>query len=354
MKKRHLPPESYQNVTCFTLEELRAYRDGGLHPEARKAVFGHLNRDSCPRCVGLYDSLESAPPRTVRAKQGRRRAAAPTPSFSPRQYAVPIRIASGQIWTTVPNPKTAEGRTAAKVKMARPVLVVSPGTGEKRLGNVIRVMPLSLDLDYHVPGEDVVVRKDSPLRYPFLVESWNEREMLAGNLGAYRGMLCDRDRKRVEALRSAAPLPKGPPTDAEVESWRMRERELTDYLSAAAAAASAFEPTVIVLEKYAKAADTGGIALHEINPHPLYQSADFSLFVVQVRDAVILRLLSDKLRPRSLRLNGETVKMKRAAVGCYDAEVGTVETVPASLRITLNIGGKTFTFHARFSSEHGP
>lgn len=60
---------------------------------------------------------------------------------------------------------------------------------------MIRVIPLSFDTEWHVPGETVVFDHNN---IRFLAEIFGESPMLAGNLSQYKGRLSSNDMERVK------------------------------------------------------------------------------------------------------------------------------------------------------------
>jgi len=227
---------SYQSRFCYDREALMRYKFGEIKPEERAKIFRHLDTEQCERCQEIYFMLtldteeepESYPEipadyrRNMLEKLSRK-----TPKI--RSFPTPLRLKKGQIWTTVCNPRDRKGQCSTETEMAIPVLVMAPGDGEKTLENEIEVIPISLDTGFHTEGEDIVLNENSPTGYPVLLEIWNRKSMLAGNLGECRGSVGDDILTHIEAIHQKTGHEI---SDPELKEWRDRERNLTEYLIA--------------------------------------------------------------------------------------------------------------------------
>lgn len=374
MKKlRKKDPASSQHQLCYTGEELLQYKSEKLPPEKRSRIFHHLNVEKCERCRRLYFLLKEPDEGTI------------TPGFTPsimekikkrkiahRTCPVPLRLEKGQIWTTSPEPKNTYGKIVGSAAIGVPVMIIFPGSGEKTLENIIRVVPISCDIEFRLSGESLVLDKTSPLQYPILLEIFNERPMFAGNLGEYRGSISSEDLRRVVALRKRFMDGETLKPDTEYLAWKQKEIELTDYLTfpvnegiwedapdsaeklwedlpvTMKYVADDVEPIMIRLEEYRKAADTTGIRLFEIRPHVLMETDDVSILIVQAKDKVLLRLTSAVSKPEELRINGKFLTMPQTNTGLYEILLGYVNQMPESMEIMITVGKETFQFYPEF------
>ncbi len=358
--ERQKDPASLQHIECFTAEDLLAYKTGGLPAKKRSIIFHHLNVDKCPRCREIYYLLEPAPqadlPPKISEKMVQR-----LKGIRPlrRWLSPPTSLEIGQLWTTSPEPKDARGKPIASIEAALPVVIISPGSGEKSYENVIRVIPLSFDTQYHLEGETLLIHEESPLGYPVLLEIFNERPMLAGNLDEYRGMLEPSVVKRVISARERFLEGNIPQADTSYLAWKQKEMELANYLSypvnmelfSEEKIHNAFE---IPLRQYKKAAEVKGIGLDEISPHVLLETQQFCLAVVQKRDQMLLRLSyneEDQGTPASLMINGETVSMKTEAPLVYEALLGQVDILPTDVEISGKILDFEFDLFIHFTMD---
>lgn len=374
MKKlRKKDPASSQYQLCYTGEELLQYQSEKLPPEKRSRIFHHLNVEKCERCRRLYFSVKKPDKETI------------TPGFAPsiiekikkrkiahRTCPVPMRLEKGQIWTTSTEPKNIYGEIVGSAAMGVPVMIIFPGSGKKTLENIIRIIPVSCDIEFELQGESLVIDKTSPLQYPILLEIFNEKPMLAGDLGEYRGSICSEDLMKVVALRKRFLNGETSKPDTEYLAWKQKEIELTDYLTfpvnegiwenapdsaeelwedlpaTMKYSADEVEPVMIRLEEYKKAADTTGTRLFEIRPHVLMETDDISILIVQVRDKVLLRFTSAVSKPEELRIDGKFLTMPQTNTGLYEVLLGYVNQMPESMEIMITVGKETFQFHQKF------
>lgn len=374
MKKlRKKDPASSQHQLCYTGEELLQYQSEKLPPEQRSRIFHHLNVEKCERCRRLYLSVKEPDKETI------------TPGFASsiiekikkrkiahRTCPVPMRLEKGQIWTTSPKPKNIYGEIVGSAAMGVPVMIIFPGSGEKSLKNIIRIIPVSCDIEFQLEGESLVIDKTSPLQYPILLEIFNEKPMFAGNLEEYRGSISSEDLMKVIALRKQFMDGETSKPDTKYLAWKQKEIEITDYLTfpvnegiwedapdsaeklwedlpaTIAHIADEVEPVIIRLEEYRKAADATGARLFEIRPHVLMETDDISILIVQVRDKVLLRLTSAVRKPEKLRIDGEYLTMPQTNPGLYEVLLGYVKQMPESMKIMITVGKETFQFHPKF------
>lgn len=353
-KHRKKDPASSQVQFCYTSDELMYYLKGKMPPEKRSQIFYHLNVEKCEMCRDMYISLQG--PAREKAPSGNNRSIIESLMKKKGKYrssAVPLRLEKGQIWTTSPKPKNMNGQIVGMVVIGIPVLIISCIDKEKTLENIIRVFPVSFDTEFHLEGETLVLDKTSPLGYPILLEIFNESPMLAGNLGDYRGSLLEKDLKRILALREKFMEDEISKPDKEYLEWKRKEIDLTKYLTFPVNEGLWEEELEIVLDlTYRKAADTSGIELAEIKVHQLMETDDFFLAIVQKRDKVLLRFVSEKAEPEELQINGKSMAMSCVLPGEYEATMGYADQMPASTEITIAIDGEQFTFKPRFRKSH--
>lgn len=361
---------SSQLQSCFCGDDLLRYRSGGLSNELRSQIFYHLNVEKCQRCKDLFLTVQGPPQEASPEKPNRRmidRLKRETGIF--RARPVPMRLEKGQIWTTSPEPRDGRGNVAGTAPMAVPVLLVSPGTGDRSLQNRIRVLPISNDVGFHLQGETLIIHEDSPLGYPFLVEIFNESPMLAGNLGEYRGSVSESRSREIQALRETyvdgAPALK---PDRPYLKWRQQEIETARYLSLPVNEAIWAEPVEsgigiseadvlqgtdvdIDLVPYKKAADADGVDLSGITPHLLMDQDAFTLAIVQRENQVLLRFISNSITP-DICIDHEPATMERKGEGLLETVLGYSPSIPESMSITAIIEGETFVFSLTFRGSY--
>ncbi|MBW1982854.1 MAG: hypothetical protein JRJ12_16750 [Deltaproteobacteria bacterium] len=378
--KRKRDRASFQYAHCPTGDELLAYQTGGLPEAKRSDIFYHLNVEKCRRCRHLFSLLEAGSPARTRGERGFSPAAKEKILKRLRQSEplrhrppTPVKIGPGQIWATSPRPRNSRGDTVASLGVSFPVLVIYEGDGEKSLHNIIRVIPLSFDVEYHQQGETVLLDQDNPLCYPILVEIFNERPMLAGNLAAYRGsvsseQLNDIMKARSQYLDESAPgdreLPgadlegePGGPThrDDEFLAWKEKEIELAEYLSFPVNQALWEEDEELVqiavhLEPYTRAADMGDHELGEVFSQEICRIEDAFFGIVQIRDMLLLRVVSDgplEEIPR-ISMNRAPLSVEEKGPGIYEACLGSVEQIPEEVELTIYIKDRVRVFEVRF------
>ena len=374
MKKlRKKDPASSQHQLCYTGEELLQYQSEKLPPEKRSRIFQHLNVEKCERCRQLYFLLKEPGKETI------------TPGFASsimekikkrkiphRTCHVPIRLEKGQIWTTSPEPKNIYGEIVGSAAIGVSVMIIFPGSGKKSLENIIRIIPISCDIEFQLEGESLVIDKASPLQYPILLEIFNEKPMFAGNLGEYRGSISSEDLMKAVALRKQFLDGETSKPDPEYLAWKQKEIELTEYLTfpvnegiwedapdsaeelgadlpaTMKYVADEVEPIMIRLEEFRKAADTTGTRLFEIYPHVLMETDDVSILIVQARDKILLRLTSAVSKPEELRINKKSLTMPQTNPGIYEVLLGYVNQMPETMEIMITIRKETFQFYPEF------
>lgn len=379
MKKlRKRDPASPQYQFCYTSDELLEYRSGKLPPEIRSKVFHHLNVEKCERCRELILSIKKPVGETTPVKRSRSildKLMKKRDIYVPPQ--TPLKLTKGQIWTTLPEARNTHGKVIGSAPIATPVLVFWPGNGQKKLNNIIRVIPISIDIEFQLKGESLVIQESSPLGYPILIKIFDEKPMLAGNLGEYRGEVSQEDLAQVKSLREEFLDGKTSKSDKDYLVWKRKEMELTKYLCFPVNEAVWEEEVeietqkhlrdadlarkiilttmivVVVLHRYRKAADTSGIELSEIKPHVLMETDEFSLSIIQKRDQVLLRHVSDTIEPQDLRVDGKAKAMARKGLGTFELVLGEVDVVPESSELQITLQGEHLTFQLQFKRNNG-
>ena len=335
---------SAQHMLCCSAEEIARYVTGKAPPEDREKIFRHLNVEKCPRCRFLYDRLnlereqdkESKPASAdIVARLRKKQSLA-----ARRDLPAPLRVAAGQVWSTQCRVRDREGAVSMQVEMSLPVMVLDGGDGARRLTNDISVLPISDDAQFERKGESVAV-SSGPLAGDFLIEVFNPRRMLAGNLRECLGAVGP---DVLEAVREAARLMRVeqlPEKDAaagqeQYELWKENELRLTRYLSVpeaqGSASAKAVERTVR-LKPYDKAADSVPVDMDEVSVTLLRQTQEFAVSVVQYRDRLALRVVSFGEPDVLVFLDGEQADISSSEgpallefdLGHCDAVSGTVE-----------------------------
>jgi len=271
----------------------------------------------------------------------------------------PQRLEKGQIWTTIPEPRDMNGQASSPVSMSIPVMVWWAGRGKKTLDNIIRVIPLSLDTEFCMEPETVLLTEaESPLGYPILLTIFNERPMLAGNLGEYCDSLSEDVLSRVTEVRRRFLDGKMSKPDRDYIVWKDKEIELTKYLTFPVNE-GLWEEQIeerrvkIPLLPYRKAADTTGVELSEIKPHVLMETDEFSLSIIQKRDQVLLRHVSDTIEPQYVRVDGEPKVMVRKQPGTFELILGEVDVVQGSSELQITLQGEQLTFQLQFKRNNG-
>jgi len=354
---RDKDPLSSQYDKCFTAAELLGYKIGGLPSEKRSVIFHHLNVEKCERCRAMYSLVEPAPQAkgAVDIKEKMIRRLKKTTPLG-RRFASPTFLEVGQIWTTSAEIRDASGKKTANLDTTFPVVIVSGGSGKRRYDNIIRVIPISFDIDYHLEGETLVIDKESPLMYPVLLELFNECPMLAGNLDEYRGMLSPSDIKKLLIARQRFLEGRTTLPDKTYIAWKEREIQYFQYLSFPVNAvlfsdSGAQNILEIPLVDYMKAAEMKGVEFSEISPHMLMDTREFCLALVQARDRVLLRLSyyeDDGGPPEMLTINNDTASMIRAAPCVYEVLLGYVDALSGEIKVAGKVLDSEFQFTIYF------
>ena len=365
-KHRKKNAASFQLQFCYSGDELLNYRSGKIDSEMRSRIFHHLNIEKCQRCRDIYLTFENPQKDETPIRHNKRIIDKLQKEMGKyRACPVPLRLEKFQIWTTSPEPKNRQGDVEITVPMAVPVVIIAPGTGEKKPDNIIRVFPVSNDIEFYLEGDSLMINEDSPLRYPFLVEIFNERSMLSVNLEEYRGSLTKVQSRKIQGLRDRHLKRVKIKPDKQYLEWKQKEMDLTEYLTLpvneksgedsaenrwafARSEHSVLTDVDIILVPYRKAADTSGIELSEIKPCILIDKDNFSLSVVQKGDQVLLRFLSDSLTPEQIFIDDKKVEMNKKADGFFEVPAGYSVNIPESMEITAVVEKNRFGFKLMF------
>ncbi|MBF0243441.1 MAG: hypothetical protein HQK64_13330 [Desulfamplus sp.] len=289
---------SIQNSFCYTVEEIEEYINGELLPQKRSEIGIHLNIEKCLRCRKLFMlaqlnhkdnqnelivkySPSSEQKILDRLKNRKNRKDNQIIPFNIRD-----RVEKGQIWTTSPNPKNIKGDEILTVEVAIPVLIVDSGNGYKRLSNIIRVVPLSFDTDFHKEGYTFYFdtsKSLNPIGYPFLVEIFNQSLMLAGNLLNFRAALPPQLIEKIDILLKNFSK-KDKIIDKEIKKWIEKEIKLCSYLTTPVDMAiledSGLDNPLNIksnLSDYKMAADDSGLSkIGDRELNLIYQSGNFN------------------------------------------------------------------------------
>jgi len=129
----------------------------------------------------------------------------------------------GELWTTNTEIMNVGSFMIGFVPVAIPVIVWS----EVGPNEIVRVMPVSLDTEFFLWPESVIVSIENFS----LVEIFNERPMLSHNLGQCFGKIGPGDLSRAELAREELLEGNGNPLDEDYVQWKNVEFELANYLT---------------------------------------------------------------------------------------------------------------------------
>lgn len=381
MKTDHIRnPQSLQNLFCYSGEELKSYINGTISSGDRAKIADHLNFEKCPRCRQLFLIVErdgSGKPEEVDhikqrikerlKKSGKRDHINPEEATKPvplnlRQCSLKNRLERGQIWTTSTTPLTMQCQQLDRVEIAVPVLIVDPGSHDKKFANIIRVMPLSFDTVYHSEGETFSLDTErSELSTPIsdsVVEIFNGQAMLAGNLGSFRAFLPEEIMEKIEAMEKRYREPSG---DSEKElkllsnqshqqeqyqRWKEKEISLCQYLNRPVTESLKFKELDVHLSEYKMAADEIGFARVSIRAM-VVDNRDFRLLVLQKRERIILRFASQFMTPDKILIDGIASDIDMTGPGEFDIELGMAGYLPEKMTVTLLLDEEEFDFPLR-------
>ena len=395
MKRGHTA--TFQNRFCHTAEEIENYHKGALPSSKRLQVARHLHDDGCLRCRHIYRVIDmtkqkkSAPEGTLKPMDRSRlltrlKKRTPRSLATPTPVSVATHVAKGQIWSTSSCPKNMNGQQLETVEGTVPVLIVDAGNKEKKLSNIIQVMPLSLDVGFHqsagsagsaseeiekkeghqIEGQGQaswdghLYRLDAPAlaEFPCLVEIFNARPMLAGNLAAYQQTISDDAMVTIAALRVRWRSEQGKrdgEMDPERAAWMAREGLLCNYLTRPVDVSleEKDQPIVFRCVPYKRAADDGMPVRDEIT-QVLLQNDDAVLALLQREDLLMLRLYTNQpTLPVTVTLDGKAVSMvPTTAKDVQEALVGQVDHLPDRMTISLHLPGED-PFRFLVSLTHG-
>lgn len=377
---RKLDPASPHYLHCYTLDELAAYLYGEVNAEKRAAVFYHLNQEKCERCRNLCrivgesgqsenDRHPVNPPVDSSRLDWLKRKKMKTFTLPP----TPISLEKGQVWVSSCEARDAAGRHLGTVEYAYPVMIVDSGSGTMTFDNSIRIVPLSVDTDFVWPGHSLLLLKDNPLGYPCLVEIFNERPMLAGNLKTFCGSLNVEDVQRFKHERNIWLMGNVNEPDAEVRAWETRELELSSYLSfpvnemiwedeemeelLPGSNDGEMLPVLEVqesinLDDYALAAATdecNAVPLSDIRDYPLYTDDELDVVLLQERDRVTLVITLPESEPEHFAVNTEEMKLEKQPPDQYLFTLSQESVMAGNIRISFVVGQQPYVFAISFS-----
>jgi len=367
-QKRELNPATMQNIFCYTSDELQAYIKGNIDSEKRAKIASHLNFEQCSRCRQIFKLLENSPIVKSKDKQNNisseksdilkmLKNKADKNTHAPIPFNVKTNIEKGQIWTTSPKPKNIQGQQFLTVDAGIPVLIIDSGNNTKQLNNIIRVIPISFDTEFHFPGETLVFDKHSPLMIKFLLEVFNECPMLAGNLSEYRGVFSQTDMGKIETTKQKFYINNDDKensvdnhdqelNNAEYKQWKKREIEIINYLVLPVNESIWNEETEIQIFQYKKAADSDNSNFPE-KKAVLLDNDDSSLVVLQKSDNLFIRYESATIKPDSIKINGQSMDITSSGLYQYDCTIGRVEQISEYVDIEIKLNGEKFTFNLK-------
>jgi hypothetical protein len=297
-----------------------------------------------------------------------------------------LRLAAGQVWTVAPPPPGTTLTTGERIYMGTPVVIVDPGSKKSAGENQIRCMPLSVDTDFHLPAESVLIEKaDSPLGYAMLVEVFNERPMLERDLRRYQGELSPEVMRKLDEMRGRlwtvdqTAESQSPP---EYRQWKRLEIEMAAYLSvpvnealwAEEDEAGAGVPrgdregisaegsdlyvtdqgVVVVsiwLQPVRLAAETEGIALSEIHPNLFWQDERLTAGIVQTRDRVRLKVIWGSAGCGRVAVDGRPLAACEGDAEEQYFDLGIAGTLSGPLSIEIQLGADVIRIRADFKEK---
>lgn len=209
-----MQPQNKRLVSCPSDELLLNYRRGELSGEQHQAISSHLLFcDSCLECLkllspdsssefssdtgsqddtNLRDSFAPSLAKAVDRFRSLRQQRRVKPRLREAFQCEGGKFQVGQIWRPKSHDIVLPGADGGLFSVtdldSRPHLVVitDAATQKEELDGaeyqIIRVAPIDADLDC-IQDDDLVIREDdSPLSYPFLIQTWNDQIMLVENL----------------------------------------------------------------------------------------------------------------------------------------------------------------------------
>ncbi len=354
---------------CFTIDQLWQYRYGKLEPSLRTRIFEHLKNDRCDYCRERFLTLRPHLPEFTE-----------TSTLSPTAQRLldelkqsgkkgqaklqPLFLFRGSIWSTRAVVRSYDGSAGITVPVAGPVLILSHGDKTLGLNNAIHVIPLSDDITHVVDPLTYKLGPCNPLGYPALVEIFNVRAMLAGNLDRFVGSLSSKVFHEIMIRRER--FIDGNLEIAEnpiFERWCLREQEETAYLSwsvldladeADTSTTLTDEELVYALEPVRLAAeDESDESVAADLPHDLlelYVSDHHHLIIVQKNNHLFLRLWTDRDHPEVLYLNGIEHSLKKSAQSqdIFECDLGNGDHVAFAMEIRIRLDGEERIFCPEF------
>ena len=386
-KKSHF---SLQLQSCFTAEELWQYHYGQPEPALRLAVQAHLSQDRCESCMEIFltlprqpmqtdmsDSLSSAGQRLLKKWEGE------TPAI--RLEERPPTLTTGQIWSTKACLLMLDSRPEWNAPIGGPVMIIHSGDGSKQ--GIIRVLPLSTEIDYVRPPHSLTVSDPVFSPCPLLVEIFNERPMLAEHLDRYLGQVDNKDFEDICNARSTYQdmnthtHSDETPADPDYDKWIQNEIRLAEHLSDPvmeklasdisedkviwpfdtfsnppgdqASTCPGLPPWMIpvfMIEPFQLCAQ-GTEAAGALPPEPriLLELPELQLGLVQKQDRIILRLVASDASSVRIQIDGAAVELLPTSGNVHETVIGFAPNMPENLKIILFYQDKKWGFQPKFT-----
>ncbi len=411
---RKLDDASPHYLNCFDIDELADYITGDIEADLRKNIFNHLNREKCGYCRKLYRQAEEIVKNRQTEPAATESVADDDFAIDPEQLRllirqhqatrpktppVPAALETGQIWTTRQQVFAETGELIDQVGYAYPVLIVDSGVdGSLISDNIIRAAPISVDTEFIHPGHSLALDREH-LGYSAIIEAFNEKPMLAGNLKEYCGKLSLAELDEYFTTRNRFMAGSYPEPDAEILRWEEKELQFTEYLAAPVNEAiwegdevlfmdstddidkaeetdsegsrpdnvisfpSAAHPDssvaetenvspLIELVQYQLAAADSELILPELSPNILYSSPDIKIAIIQRRNVVVCRIMVDYDKTGSerpaLMIDKQPRELTEKYPGVYDADLGESGRMPEKIDLECRFGEWTLSFSPRF------
>jgi len=342
-------PASVQNWFCFSAEELVQFRNNKIvDPQKRIKIKNHLFAEKCKRCLELYhhsldeDLVVDFLTGEVAEKDKQK--------IQKLEIIEPQKLEKGQIWTSSCDVKNRRGEIIQTVAIGIPVCIYDSGTGQKDNNNIIHIFPLSFDTQYHLDGHDVIINSPSQTKFPLLVEIFNEKNMSAENLSDYRGNVSENDFLKIQAVRRQYLNGKAKRPNKKIAEWQKREVRLTEYLAIPVNNKRSDDPE-IVLKPYKRAAKDSGPGLSEIIPHNLIETEEYAVGIIQNKDQIVLRFVSDSMKPLKIMANNKSMEIPSSTKGQYEVLLGYVDHIPESVEIKIQLQNHDLTLRPKFHKK---
>lgn len=187
------------------------------------------------------------------------------------------QVEPGQIWSTHSHLELPDGRRF-EANEARLVVILDGAGPLSESLDQITVAPVSLSINMATESDLIVSGDNSPLKFDFIVEVWNETPTLKGHLRRFLGKLSDDAIAAMRGLYTAQLLDEAVPET--LKQWvglcimdendprlafQETEIKIIDYLAKAATAALTLE---------APAQEPAPLPDHSIEPHWVFSGRD--------------------------------------------------------------------------------